>query len=72
MNFADGAVKLYENSMTNRETTLNKEKDKAEEALNTKYELLASQFSAYSSLITQMDSSFSGLKMLIQQSTTGN
>jgi len=72
MNFTDGILKLYENSMTSREKTLNDEKDKAEEALNKKYELLALQFSSYGAIINQMEASFSGLKMLIQQSTSGN
>ena len=47
-------------------------KEKAEKALNAKYEQLALQFSSYGAVINQMESSFSGLKMLIQQSTSGN
>ncbi len=72
LNFTDGTLKLYETSMTDRETALNKDKDKAQAALDAKYEQLALQFSTYSSIITQMDTAFSGLKMLIQQSTSGN
>ena len=40
--------------------------------LDKKYEQLALQFSSYGTIITQMESSFSGLKMLIQQSTASN
>ena len=47
-------------------------KEKAEKALNSKYEQLALQFSSYGALINQMESSFSGLKMMISQSTSGN
>ena len=72
MKFSGGVLNTYESSMTSREKTLNDEKDKAEEALNKKYELLASQFSSYGAIINQMEASFSGLKMLIQQSTSGN
>ena len=53
-------------------TKLEEEKEKAEKALNAKYEQLALQFSSYGAVINQMESSFSGLKMLIQQSTSGN
>ena len=72
MKFSGGVLNTYESSMTSREKTLNDEKDKAEEALNKKYELLALQFSSYGAIINQMEASFSGLKMLIQQSTSGN
>ena len=44
----------------------------SKKALNAKYEQLSLQFASYGSLINQMESSFSGLKMLIQQSTSGN
>jgi flagellar hook-associated protein 2 len=72
MKFSGGLLNTYETSMTSREKTLNDEKDKAEEALNKKYELLALQFSSYGAIINQMEASFSGLKMLIQQSTASN
>lgn len=72
MSFSSGALNIYENDMTNRELRLNQDKEKAEKLLNSKYEQLALQFSAYGSLINQMEASFSGLKMLIQQSTASN
>ena len=58
--------------MWKRETTLNDDKEKAQATLDAKYEQLALQFSSYGTIITQMESSFSGLKMLIQQSTASN
>lgn len=72
MTFTGGVLSTYESNMQTREKNLNTEKEKAEKALNTKYQQLSLQFSAYGSLINQMEASFSGLKMLIQQSTTGN
>lgn len=72
MNFSGGVLDTYELSMAKRETNLNDAKTKAEKALDAKYEQLASQFSSYGAIINQMESSFSGLKMLINQSTSGN
>lgn len=72
MSFSSGVLTVFENSMTRRETTLTEDKDKAEEALNAKYEQLALQFSSYGTIINQMESSFSGLKLLINQSTASN
>ena len=71
MTFAGGVLSGYEQDMQKRETTLNEEKTKAEKALNAKYEQLSLQFSSYGALINQMESSFSGLKLMIQQSTAG-
>lgn len=58
----------YELNMMSREETLKKDKEKAETALDTKYSLMAQQFAAYGVIINQMEASFSGLKMMIQQS----
>jgi flagellar hook-associated protein 2 len=71
MSFSGGVLNTYESSMITRETKLNESKEKAEASLNAKYEQLALQFSSYGALINQMESSFSGLKLLIQQSTAG-
>ena len=72
MSLTSGVLDSYDKGITSRETKLNNEKEKAEKALNAKYEQLSLQFASYGSLINQMESSFSGLKMLIQQSTSGN
>lgn len=69
MNFAGGVLTVYDNDMNSRSETLNEDKEKAEEALKAKYEQLAAQFTAYSVIITQMESSFSGLQLMIDQST---
>ncbi|MCG3663545.1 flagellar filament capping protein FliD [Aliarcobacter butzleri] len=62
----------YESNMLSRETKLTEQKDAAQEALDAKYKLMSEQFAAYTTIITQMENSFSGLKMLIQQSTASN
>ena len=72
MKFTGGLLDTYESSMTKREATLNETKVKAEKSLDDKYQQLALQFSAYGALINQMESSFGGLKMIINQSTSGN
>lgn len=72
MNFSSGVLTLFENAMNSREKTLNEEKDKAQESLDRKYDLLSQQFASYGVLINQFEASFSGLKLLIQQSTATN
>lgn len=71
MSFSGGALTTYESSMTKRESTLKEDKTKAEEALDTKYSQLANQFGQYSAIITRFESQFAGLKLMIQQSTSG-
>jgi len=58
----------YEISMLSREQALIKEKDTAQEKLDTKYSLMAQQFASYGVIINQMEQSFAGLRMMIQQS----
>lgn len=72
MTFSGGILDTYEKTMLKRETTLNTDKTTAQDVLDKKYQLLANQFAAYGNIINQMESSFSGLKMLISQSTSGN
>jgi len=65
---SDGLITRYEASIATRQEKLEEERTAALETLDTKYESMAAQFSQYGSLITQMESSFSGLSMMIQQS----
>ena len=64
----DGLMTAYDNSMASRKETLEEEREKAIEDLDAKYALLAEQFSAYGVIISQMEASFGGLKMMIDQS----
>lgn len=58
----------YEINMLEREERLKKDKEAAETTLDNKYSLMAQQFATYGVMINQMESSFSGLKMIISQS----
>ncbi len=62
----------YDLNMLSRENTLKKDKEIAEKALDKRYEQLSLQFASYGVIISQMESSFNGLKMMIQQSTASN
>lgn len=70
MSFSDGILSIYEDNVTKREETLTKEKEKAEETLNNKYKELSLQFASYGAIINSFESSFSGLKMIMEQSVT--
>lgn len=72
MTFTGGVLDSYEKAMLKRETTLNTDKTTAEKALDKKYELMSAQFASYGTIINQMESSFSGLKLMINQSASGN
>lgn len=67
-----GLITAYEDNMTERKETLTEDKEKAVEDLDSKYSQLAQQFASYSVIINQMEASFSGLKMMIQQSVASN
>ncbi|PRM92995.1 flagellar hook protein FliD [Arcobacter cryaerophilus gv. occultus] len=62
----------YEINMLEREERLKKDKEAAETTLDNRYSLMAQQFASYGVMINQMESSFSGLKMLILQSQSSN
>ncbi len=72
MSYSGGVLGVYDADIISRQTKLTDSKTKAEDTLTAKYSQLASQFAAYTTLITQMESSFSGLKMMISQSTSSN
>lgn len=71
MTFTGGILDTYEKSIDSRETTLKEDLEKAQEDLDDKYAQLALQFGQYAGIITQFESSFSGLKLMIEQSTAG-
>ena len=65
----DGLLTEYEENMDSRKSSLEEERDKAIESLDNKYSLLSQQFAAYGTIISQFETQFSGLKLMIQQST---
>ena len=62
----------YDLNMLSREDKLKKELETAEKTIDARYQQLSLQFASYGAIINQMEASFSGLKMLIQQSTSSN
>jgi len=67
-----GLFDTLESGMDTRKTNLTEDKEQAVKNLDTKYDTMAAQFAAYASIISQMESSFGGLQMMIEQSTSGN
>ncbi len=65
----EGLLTKYEDNMNTRKTSLEEEKEKAVEDLDSKYSMMSQQFAAYGAIITQFEAQFSGLKMMIDQST---
>jgi len=72
LNAYDGLFSVYDDSMTARKTSLDEDREDTVTKLDTKYATMAAQFTAYASIIAQMESSFSGLKMMIEQSTSAS
>lgn len=64
-----GLLTEYQDTIASRLESLEEEKEKAIETLDNKYSLLAQQFAAYATIITQFESQFSGLKLMIAEST---
>jgi flagellar hook-associated protein 2 len=56
--------------MTTRKKVLDDDLKKAQDDLDSKYDLMAKQFADYGVIISQMEAQFSSLKMTIAQSTS--
>ncbi len=61
----NGLMTMYADSMTERKSTLEEEKEKNIATLDAKYGLMATQFVEYGSIIAQMEASFGGLKQMM-------
>lgn len=72
LNSYDGLFTRYIDAMSTRKTNLEEEKEKTISALDTKYDAMASQFSAYATVISKMESSFSALKQMIAAENSSN
>jgi flagellar hook-associated protein 2 len=72
LNSFNGLFDTLENSMNTRKTNLTKDQELAIENLDTKYDTMAAQFAAYASIISQMESSFGGLKQMIAMESSSN
>jgi len=67
----DGLMAKYGESMTNKKIELEEDKKSAQETLDSKYSQMSLQFASYTAMITQMENSFGGMKMMMEQSTAG-
>jgi len=72
LNSYKGLFDTYSTSMDQRKKNLEEDKEQAVKNLDTKYDTMAAQFAAYGSIISQMEASFGGLKMMIEQANSGN
>ncbi|MGB5793456.1 flagellar filament capping protein FliD [Poseidonibacter sp.] len=72
LNSFNGLFDTFESNRELRKTNLETSKEKAIKDLDTKYDTMAAQFSSYSSIISQMESSFSGLKQMIAAENSSN
>lgn len=68
----DGLLTKYEENMNSRKESLEEEVEEAQESLDSRYAILSQQFASYGAVIAQFENQFSGLKMMIEQSTSGN
>lgn len=68
----NGIFTRYETSIETRQANLEKERERALELLDNKYDSMSAQFALYSSAITALESSFSGLSLMIEQSVAQN
>ena len=64
-NLLDGLLTTYDDKLSTRLSTLTTDYETASEKLDEKYEQMASQFAAYTVLITQMETAFASLKSII-------
>jgi flagellar hook-associated protein 2 len=65
----DGLMTNYGENMTDKKTELEEDKKTAQEVLDEKYNQMSLQFASYTAMITQMENSFNGMKLMIDQST---
>jgi flagellar hook-associated protein 2 len=66
----DGLLTNYADAMAKRKTTLEDNKKKEQDILDSKYSLMAQQFASYTAMITSMENSFSGMKMMIDSNNS--
>jgi len=60
-----GSLTLFDSNLTRQKDNLEKEREKAVERIDTRYEIMSAQFAAYDSMIASMNSGFQSLQMQI-------
>ena len=66
----NGTFYDYDIDIIEKKEKLEEEKENELERLDAKYGIMAEQFASYSSVISQMESSFNGLKMMIDMESS--
>ncbi len=66
----NGLMTMYADSMTERKSSLEEEKEKNIATLDAKYSMMAAQFVAYGSVIAQMEAGFGGLKQMMSDANS--
>ncbi len=66
-NFSNGSLKYYGEQLESEEKSLTKEREKAVERLDQRYETMASRFALYDNQISNMQNSFQALQQQIDQ-----
>jgi len=66
----EGLLFNYEESMSERKTELEEEKEKTVESIDEKYAYMQLQFAETTALITQMEAEFAGLQSMIESSAS--
>ncbi|MGM0623716.1 MAG: flagellar filament capping protein FliD, partial [Campylobacterota bacterium] len=70
--FSNGIFKNFNDQLTNEAKALQKERTTAIQRLDVRYETMAQRFAAYDNQIANMQNSFQGLQMQIEQQANGN
>ncbi len=65
----DGLFTTYEDKLNDKIDSLNEDYETASDKLDEKYEQMSTQFAEYTVLITQMETAFSSLKLIIEGSS---
>jgi len=65
----DGLLTHYGQNMIKKKSNIEEDKTKAQDVLDTKYSQMSLQFAAYTAIISQMEASFGGMKLMMEQST---
>lgn len=67
---SEGILTVYSEYLDTRLESLTEQREKLVESLDTKYEIMATKFAAYDSMISEMTTAFDTLSMIIDESSS--
>jgi len=67
---SDGILTIYADYLDTQEESLTEKREKTVDSLDTKYEIMATKFAAYDSIISEMTTAFDTLSMIIEESSS--